>query len=66
MSQKGFDFWVHHRDKKTGKVVSENAYSMELTRDGTYIRRGGKCYAPDGSEIPDPRHAKSTQPNAKS
>lgn len=62
---KSFDFWVHHRDKKTGKVGRTNPYSMEVTKDGTFIRRGGKCFAPNGDEVADPRGS-NFRPGVKS
>jgi hypothetical protein len=55
MAVQGFDHWVHHRDKKTGKITRTNLYSMECHREIKFYRRDGKCWDAAGKEIPDPK-----------
>jgi hypothetical protein len=51
MSQ-GFDYKVHHRDPKTGRVTKASPYTMKVSKeDGQVLIRGGVRFYPNGDPI---------------
>lgn len=56
MSEKQFDLRGEIRAPKTGKVIEKRAYEIHGSKQyGTFYTLNGKCYAPNGDEISDPR-----------
>lgn len=52
----GFDRRSVIRDSKTGKIIKEQHYVTHISQAyGELLFRDGKCYAPNGQEIKDPR-----------
>lgn len=62
----GFDLKVHHRDKKTGRVVKTTPYQMKVSKEhGTYFIRKGVEYYPDGTIKNDPGTVEEPQEKKK-
>jgi len=59
-----FDFQVHHREAKTGKVIRTNPYRMHITKQGTVIERDGKKFYPNGEEIVEEKKVEAPKPSA--
>lgn len=58
MSQ-GFDHWVHHRDRKSGKIARVANYARLCIAGVTYYKRDGKWFDGAGEEIAEPQAVKA-------